>query len=180
MHEEWKEIKGYEGIYEVSSFGRIRSVPRVGKDTLGREKAVEGKILSPFMLNSGYKGIRLRHKSFLVHRLVAEAFIPNPEAKPQVNHKDENKLNNYAENLEWMTKHENEHYGTAIQRRAEKQSKKVYQYSLDGKLVRIWNSTVECKKNGFNRTAIWFCCTGKHTQHKGYKWSYGPPEQIMR
>ncbi len=175
MQEEWKGIRGYEGIYEVSSFGRIRSVSRIEKDSLGREKPVTGKILSPYILNSGYKGIRLRNKSFLVHRIVALAFVPNPEGKPQVNHKDENKLNNCANNLEWLTKHENEHYGTAIQRRAANQSKKVYQYSLEGKLVKIWKSTVECKKNGFNRTAIWFCCTGKHSQHKGYKWSYEPP-----
>ncbi len=176
MKEMWRAIKGYEGIYEVSSQGRIRSVSRIIRDSLGREKEKEGKILSPYILNSGYKGIRFRGKSFLVHRLVAEAFIPNPEGKPQVNHKDENKINNNSDNLEWMTKQENDHYGTAIKRRAEKQSKKVYQYSLDGKLLKIWKSTNECKKAGYNRTGIWFCCKGMHSQHKGYKWSYDPPE----
>lgn len=172
MQEEWRAIEGFEGCYEVSNLGRIRSVDRITVDTQGRKKFINGKILSPFILNSGYKGIRFRHKSFLVHRLVASAFIDNPERKAQVNHKDENKLNNRADNLEWLTKYENDHYGTGIQRRAEKQSKKVYQYSLEGKLLKVWESTVSCKLAGYNRTSIWFCCTGKHKQHKGYRWSY--------
>lgn len=170
----WKAVKDHEGKYEVSSLGRVKRLARVIEDSLGRKRPIQSKILVPFMLNSGYQAVKLGDKHYLIHRLVAGAFIPNPDGKPQVNHKDENKLNNHADNLEWMTKKENEHYGTAIQRRAEKQSKKVYQYSPDGKLVKVWKSTVECKNNGFNRTGIWFCCTGKHTLHKGYRWSYEP------
>ena len=175
--EVWKPIPGFDGHYEASNHGRIKAVSRIVKDSLGRERPLAEKILSPFILNSGYQGITVKNKNYLVHRLVASAFIPNPENKSQVNHKDENKLNNCVENLEWMTREENEHYGTAIQRRVEKQGRKVYQYTLDGQLVKVWSSTMECKRQGFNRTAIWFCCTGKHSQHKGYRWSYEPPPE---
>jgi hypothetical protein len=177
MREIWKPIPGFNGHYEASNMGRIKAVARVVKDSLGRERPIKEKILSPFILNSGYQGISIQNKNYLVHRLVASAFIPNPERKAQVNHKDENKLNNRLENLEWMTRRENEHYGTAIQRRAEKQSRKVYQYTLDGRLVKVWKSTLECEKHGFSRAGIWFCNNGKHTQHKGYKWSYAPPTE---
>lgn len=173
----WKPIPNYEKKYAVSNMGRIKRISRIVKDSLGRERPIEEKILQTFMLNSGYQAVKLGKKHNLVHRLVASAFIQNPENKPQVNHKDENKLNNCAENLEWMTKKENEHYGTAIQRRAEKQSRKVYQYTLDGRLVKVWNSTMECKRHGFDRAGIWFCCTGKRSQHKGYRWSYEPPPE---
>ena len=173
--EVWKAIPGFNGHYEASNQGRIKAVSRLITDSLGRSRTVKEKILSPFVLNSGYQGISIQNKNYLVHRLVASAFIPNHEGKPQVNHKDENKLNNRIENLEWMTREENEHYGTAIQRRAEKQSRKVYQYTIDGQLMKVWSSTLECERHGFNRAGIWFCCVGRHNQHKGYKWSYYPP-----
>ena len=87
--EVWREIPGFDGCYEASNMGRIRAVARVVRDSLGRERPIREKILSPFVLNSGYHGVSIKNKNYLVHRLVASAFIPNPESKEQVNHKDE-------------------------------------------------------------------------------------------
>lgn len=111
INEEWKDINGYEGIYQVSNLGEVRGLNR--KDSLGRD--VRSKILKSSYDRDGYQVISLRKdnkKSTLkIHRLVADAFIPNPHAYPQVNHKDENKENNYVSNLEWCTAKYNSNYG---------------------------------------------------------------------
>ena len=123
MKELWKDIEGYEGLYQVSSLGAIRSLDRYrnrpsksGNMYIQRYK---GKVLKQ-TLNDGYFTIYLHkdgvNKFYSVHRLVAKAFIPNPNNLPQVNHKDENKQNNCVENLEWCTAKYNVNYGTAIER----------------------------------------------------------------
>lgn len=109
MSEIWKPIPNYEGLYEASSLGRIRSVYRYNR------------ILKPMISNSGYARVDLfknkNRKQFSVHRLIAMTFISNPEGKKAVNHIDENKLNNCIDNLEWVTHKENCNFGTAIKRR---------------------------------------------------------------
>lgn len=167
----WKDILGYEGLYQVSNFGRVKSL-KFGKE----------KILIPGKnKKTGYLQVVLCKenilKTYLVHRLVAEAFIDNPDNLPQVNHKDENKLNNVVSNLEWCDAKYNINYGTAIQRSSEKRingkkSKKVYQYTLDNILIKKWNSITECERNGFKHSLIIYCCQGKRKTHKGFKWSY--------
>jgi hypothetical protein len=109
--EEWRSIPNYEGIYEVSSLGRVRSIDRTTTTPDGRSWRTKGRILVQGKTKDGYKKIMLsksnKVKSFLVHRLVAVCFIDNPEGKETVNHKDGDKSNNTPENLEWMSHKEN-------------------------------------------------------------------------
>lgn len=166
MKEIWKPVVGYENLYEVSNFARVKSL-KFGKE----------RILKPGTNRYGYLHVNLyknnKRKDFLVHRLVAEAFIPNPDNLPLVNHKDENPSNNFYTNLEWCTNEYNLNYGTAQQRKSYKLSKSVCQYTLDNELIKIWSSLTECKnKEGFNIGHIYECCRGIRKTHKGFKWSY--------
>lgn len=122
-----KPVVGYEGYYEVDQFGRVFSLDRViSVDDNGRkyDKPLSGKQMKQSMHDKGYKTVSLtrdgKTKMRFVHRLVAEAFIPNPGNLPMVNHKDEDKTNNFIENLEWCTNEYNLTYGTARQRQAKK------------------------------------------------------------
>ena len=161
----WKPVLGYEGHYQVSNFGRVKSI-RFGKE----------RILKPFTNKDGYLLVTLSkngtHKKFQVHRLVALHFLPNPDNLPEVNHKDENKLNNNAENLEWCNRKFNINYGTRNKRIGKSNSKKVLQYTLDGEFVREWESTAECERNGYNHGAVSDCCRGKRKTHKDFIWRY--------
>lgn len=120
--EEWLDIKGHETAYQISSFGRIRSKARYVERKDGKRLYKKPQIIKDCSINSGYKMVRLHDKDgvthkVLVHRLVAEHFIPNPNGLEQVNHKDENKHNNNAQNLEWCTREYNNRYGTSQERR---------------------------------------------------------------
>lgn len=122
-----RSVKGYEGYYEVDCLGRVYSLDRViTVNDNGRvyDKPVAGKVMGQTVKSNGYKAVTLTKdgicKEFYVHRLVAEAFIPNPDGLPMANHKDEDKTNNFAENLEWCTNEYNVNYGTAKERRAKK------------------------------------------------------------
>ena len=181
MEEIWKPVVGYEGIYEVSSFGRVRSVDRI--DNNNRKRF--GRILTQELGNTGYYRVHLcknnirKHTS--VHRLVAQAFIPNPYNLPQVNHKDECYTNNCITNLEWCYTKYNVNYGTAIQRKKIKMknhpshSKKVDRYDLDGNYIDSWPSTKEIERVlGIPNTHISACCIGKkhHKTAGGFKFKY--------
>ena len=113
MIEEWRPIPGYEGLYEVSNTGRVRSVDRYVKTCYGSYRLHKGKVLSPGIRPDGYLVVSLQYRMFRVHRLVAQAFLPNPDNLPQVNHKDENPGNNNVDNLEWCTAKYNNNFGTA-------------------------------------------------------------------
>lgn len=112
MNEIWKDVKGYEGLYQVSNLGRVKSLDRI--DRKGRLR--KGRILKPSSNGRGYLNVCLTvdniPHTIKVHRLVAEAFISNPDNLPQVNHKDEIKTNNHADNLEWCTAEYNSNYGS--------------------------------------------------------------------
>lgn len=177
--EEWKDVVGYEGIYQVSNLGRIKKLSRIHKDIIGRRQR-ENEKLKEFWENSdGYSVVQLSKENkgdtFRVHRLVAIAFIPNPLNLPQVNHKKEfEKDNNKVDNLEWCTGKYNCNYGTHIERVVEKISKKVYQYDLQYNFIKEWKSASECGRNGFINSNICACCNnnGINKTHKGYIWSY--------
>ena len=172
----WKDIEGFEGLYQVSTWSRVRSMDRLVIYKNGVKRFFESEILKPSYDKGGYLRVGLtkdkKQTHHFLHRLVAIAFIPNPNNYPQVNHKDENPKNPKVENLEWCTDKYNKNYGTAIKRRVEKRSKKVYQYDLQGNLIKIWISTNEAGRNGYEAKNISACCLGKRKKHKGYIWSY--------
>ena len=123
----------------------------------------------------GYLQFRCNGRKTLVHRFVAECFLPNPENLPCINHKDENKTNNCVENLEWCTHKYNLNYGTRNERIGETNSKKVLQYTLDGKFVKEWQSLREIERVlGFSHGNISNCCNGKQKSAYGFVWSYTP------
>lgn len=173
--EEWKDIKGYEGLYQVSNEGNVRSLNYNHTNTIKNLKLTletHGYLVASLVKNS-------KQTRKYVHRLVAETFIPNPNNYLIINHKNEKKDGNAVDNLEWCDHKYNNNYGTRNERISKhninkKNSKQVYQYTLDGKLVAIWASTRECGRNGYNQRSISKCCNGKLKTHKGYIWSYEP------
>lgn len=164
----WKDISGYEGKYQISNLGRVKR--------LGNNKTKKEKIKIPAKNKDGYLRVNLykegKYKTFTVHRLVAEAFIQNPNNYPCVNHKDENPSNNNVDNLEWCDYKYNSNYGTCQQRRVEKQSKSVLQFTKDNEFIMEWLSTMECARNGFNQGSVAACCRGERKTHKGFIWRY--------
>lgn len=180
-NEVWKPIPKYEGIYQVSNFGRVKSLNRWVTCKNGNRQRRKERILKLRKNRGGYLIVGLHQhgemNTFKVHRLVAQAFVPNPNHYSQVNHKDENKMNNKMENLEWCTVKYNNNYGTRIQRRAVTQtnglqSKPVNQYDLQGKLLRRWPSLRECRRHGLSNASISKCCHGKQRTAYGCIWKF--------
>ena len=179
MEEEWKDIEGYEGYYQVSSFGRVRSLDRYVKDTRRNcFNFVKGRIMSPSSADKKHYmqvGLSKNNKviHYLIHRLVAQAFIPNPNNLPQVNHKDENKENNRVDNLEWCTAEYNTNYGTRALRQGISSGKTVYQYNKDGVLENTYYSSREAGRAlNIDSTSIRSCCIGNIVSVNGFVWSY--------
>ena len=174
MSEDWRDIEGYEGRYQVSSMGRVKSLER--KDCLGR--TVKERVLKPCDNGRGYLYISLsdgtgEHKRHYIHRLVGEAFVPNPLEKEDVNHKDENPSNNHASNLEWLTHKENLNYGMRNERVAKANSKPVAQYTKDGAFIKVWASSAEVKRQlGFNHSNIIQVAKGNRKTAYGFIWKY--------
>ena len=185
LNEIWKPIKGYEGLYEVSNFGRIKSLKRLVKSHNKWGECyitINEKILKTSDNKLGYLFVKLfknnKAKTYYIHRLVAEHFIPNPNNYKEVNHKDENKTNNVVTNLEWCDRKYNVNYSNRTKRVTEKLknkkewSKPVIQYTLDGQFVKEWESINEADRNGYNHGHIAACCLGKRKTHKGFIWEY--------
>lgn len=182
MEEVWKNIPGYEGYYQVSSFGRVRSLDRIDSENHFRK----GQILK-FNYLRGYARVGLRNGKkqtmFQVHRLVALVFIPNPNNLPQVNHKDEDKLNNFVSNLEWCDSTYNINYGSRNQKvsNTHKGRKHEYSwvpvlcYSTQGEFVGRYENIKEAASvTKAQPNAITACCRNKKYYHTagGYKWKY--------
>ena len=177
--EVWKDVVEYEGLYQVSNKGNIHSVER--RDSRGNRCG--GRTLQPGYDNDGYHQVNLYKngiaKRKYIHRLVAEAFIPNTNGFPQVNHRDEDKVNNNAENLEWCTSKYNNNHGTRIERL----SKKVRAVNIKTGEVVTFNSTREAGRKGYRSSKVSVACRGVYKTntgkligdgrtYKGHKWSY--------
>jgi len=175
----------YEGLYKVSNWGRILS--------LDYNHTGKPKLRTPVEDKDGYFTVQLskngKRKTCLVHRLVAETFLDNPENLPEVNHKDEDKTNNFVflnedgsinkekSNLEWKTHRDNINHGTHNERMRKaltngKLSKPVLQLSLSGNLIREWPSVAECGRNGFDPSTVAKCCNGKRKSAYSFLWMY--------
>lgn len=173
----------YEGLYKVSNLGKILSLDynHTGKPDL----------MNPSETTCGYLVVNLckneKRKTCLVHRLVGETFLPNPEGKPCINHKIQGKkgkkinmvffnkdgtIDKKRTTIEWVTYKENNDYGTRTERAAKARSKPVLQLSLSGDLIKEWESTKECGRNGFNQGAVAACCRGERKTYKGFLWMY--------
>lgn len=206
MEEIWKDIAGYEGLYQVSNMGRVKSLERTRNMNLPSHKKpapVHERILA-FGKSLGYHRVVLAkggiNRGFRVHKLVALAFIPNPDNRPQINHKDGDKHNNSVENLEWVTPKENikhaienglitttptfkgRHHTDEAKRiigeknrwGSSRNHRIILQYSKSGEFIRKWRGFVEIEKElGLSKQNIQKCCGNKTKSAYGYVWKYG-------
>jgi len=167
MEEIWEDVQDYIGLYEISSEGRVRSV-RNNKDV----------ILNTIISRYGYIKVRLSKntikKEHFVHRLIAIAFIPNPFNYPYIDHIDTIRTNNSVTNLKWVTSKQNSNNPLTLQHlRNNAHSKSVCQKDIDGNIINIFPSILECsRQTGFNNAWIGQCCNGHITQFKGYIWEF--------
>lgn len=168
MEEIWRDIKGYESIYKISNLGKVLSIKRHG---------TKGGILKPADNGNGYLIVGLcknkNEKTFKIHRLVAETFIPNPKGYKCVNHiKEFEKTNNCVSNLEWCTNKYNTNYGTCRERSENNHKKEVFQYDKNLNLIKKWNCIKDCEIENFDTSSITKCCKNKRKTHKGFIWKY--------
>lgn len=177
MKEEWRAVQGYSGLYEVSDLGRIRSLPREIKTYNGGKWTRPGKIIKPITNKDGYQQVHIckdgKQTTRKVHQLVALAFLENPDGFLEVNHKNENKADNRAANLEWCSREYNINYGTARKRTGIANGRPVIQYSLNGEKIQEFYSSYEAQRRlGVIEQSINLCCLGRRQQAGGFRWKY--------
>lgn len=181
MEEIWRDVVGYEGLYEVSSLGRIKSLKTgiILKDQKGRHGYrtvwLYGKKSMP-----GRTG-----KNYFVHRIVAMAFCPNPSGFNEVNHKNEIKWDNRADNLEWCSHQYNSSYGERGKKIGEKntngkRSTPIDQLDMDGNYIRTFPSWAEMRRSGYHPGCVWKQIHGKYTNAYGFKWRYAEPTSLSQ
>lgn len=176
MKEIWKDIEGWEGLYQVSNLGRVKSLSRhriVGwADYVSKEK-----VLKQSTNNGGYNYVWLhkegKKKIYKIHRLVATAFLSNPNNYKCVNHKDENKANNTVENLEFCNHSYNNNYGTRNEKVARKNGRQILQFSLDGVFLKEWDGArIAGKQLNIRHQSIYSNCKGERKSAGGFIWKY--------
>ena len=187
MKEEWKIIEDTFGKYSVSNLGNVRINEHYTEITpskvnpLGKAKLYKEAPVKQYLNCSGYKIVYLqvaKGKRIIrpVHRLVAQAFIPNPNNLPFVNHKDETRCNNCVDNLEWCDPKYNANYGTRNKLLSISGGRKVAQYTLDGKFVKIWDSVMSISRYYGVKSTTCISRVCRHAKgrlsYKGYKWEY--------
>lgn len=164
MDEAWKDVVGYEGLYLVSNHGNVKSL-------------YTNKILSPYKRKDGYREVILSKnkikKHATIHRLVAMAFIPNPNNLSLINHKDENPSNNFVDNLEWCDYHYNNTYNGVQFKRGQSTAMTIYQYNIYGELIDCFTSLGDIeRKKGWSGGCVCMCCNSDFRTYKGFVWSY--------
>jgi hypothetical protein len=163
--EVWKDICGYEGLYQVSNMGRVKRLFKDGKDRVLRGKKDKDGYIEVILSGKPIK------KYCRLHRLVAEAFIPNPFGKAEINHKDRDKQNNVVSNLEWVTASENVRHTFLTGRKIHKSP--VIQYDLNMEAVAIWDSIKDaCQKLKVKSSNVSACCNGRLKTVGGFIWRY--------
>lgn len=174
-----KYIEGYDGKYAIDRDGNVHEFYFYVHTCKGTKKHYCDRILKPTLAPNGYlrvcltKGINGNRKYVRVHRLLAEAFIPNPEHKPFINHKDGNRLNNSVDNLEWVTQKENIHHAIKMGTfKIIKPDKRTAQFTLDGKLVCVYKSATEAAKINDCHMCKISTAARKGRRYKGFFWKY--------
>ena len=166
MKEIWVDIKDFEGLYQVSNYGRVKSLNyrNTGREKILKAIRKDNDRLYVFLYKNGVA------KQVDIHRLVAEAFLPNPEHKPDVHHKDKNPQNNNVENLIWLTKKEHraehpEQYEAVAKTNKKVFSKPINQYDLDGNFIKKWSSAMDVERElGFHHANLLKCCKGGYNR----------------
>ncbi len=178
MEEVWKDIKDYEGYYQVSNLGRVRSVDRTFIREDGSTCTWSGRIRKLNPQTNGYLTVVLtknnNSKRFRVHRLVAETFVPNPNNYPDACHKDENFLNNEASNLEWCEHKTNCNTPKRLEKLQNK-GKWIIKLSKNNEILHFYRNCAEAsKETGIDYSSIYGCCENKphHFTAGGYRWKY--------
>lgn len=181
--EQWKDIKNYEGMYQISNYGRVKSLDRLSSNG----HLIKSRYMKVSKKNNDYLYVGLSksgvQKKYFIHRLVALAFIDNPHDFPQINHIDENKTNNYYKNLEWCTQKYNNNYGTKVERQVNNtdytkikrkmKCKKVMQLSLKDEIIKIYPSArAAARQLNISQGDISKIASGKGNTYKGFKWKY--------
>lgn len=162
--EQWKDIQGYEGLYQISNTGKLWSVRKQ-------------RLMKPYMANGYYK-VDIRNengkrKKEYIHRLVAINYLEKPADKNIVNHKDGNRLNNSVDNLEWCDAKYNNNYGTALINKSRAHTKPFYQFDKEGNLIKRWDNFIEASESvGCNKMNIYNCLKGHTKTAAGYVWKY--------
>lgn len=174
---EWRDIKGFEGLYQCSDEGEVRGVERQMAPSRGNKPRIKKSVKLKLVDHKGYLQVRLykngKQYSYLVHRLIAETFLPNDDPTKEVNHINECKSDNRVCNLEWISHIENVNHATCQERKVKnnKQRCEVIQLTKSGEFVAEYNSFKEAKrKTGINSTNISLCTRGKRKTAGGYKW----------
>lgn len=176
MREIWRPIKEFEDLYHISIFGDVKRIETISKNGTGNYRRKE-HLLKQRINNKGYKMVDLykenKRSQFLVHRLVAETFITNLNDLPCVNHKDENKTNNYVNNLEWCSQKYNMNYGTCPQKIGKANSKSVIQKTKENTFVKKYASIIEAQRQtGISNGSIGDCLHNRRKSAGGYLWEY--------